>query len=295
MNPSDIFFRQQPIDYDTSLSCIIGGEETRSLTPRIFSELFAKLDLNVVYLNLRIPPGQLEDCVKGLKAIGVKTYFVTMPHKRSVMRLLDEIDPVAEAIGAVNLVVNENGRLIGRNSDMTGFMHPIRNMDLAGKKVLFLGSGGGGAACAFGLAEAGCELTILSRSSENAASLANNLKKHFGKAFKSGALSDDNLRREISDSFMLVNTTSLGYGSNAGKTPVPAALVHKDLIVYDIVFAHDTQLIQDSRGAGCLIFNGNDMLASQTKIFIEAMTGVTQPESVIEVAKSAGDKALTKH
>jgi len=288
IKPDDLCFRQQPFDYNTAMTCIVGGEDTHSLTPRIYSEVFAKLDLNIVYLNLRILQERLEDTVRGLKAIGVRAYFVTMPHKRSVMQFLDEIDPVAEAIGAVNLVVNDCGRLVGRNSDVAGFMHPLGDIDLAGKKVLFLGSGGGGSACAYGLTKANCELTILSRNEDHAAALANNLRKHFGKDFRSYALNEDNLRREISDAFLLVNTTSLGYGMNADKTPVPASLLRKDLVVFDIVNAYNTPLIRDSKAAGCLTFNGNDMLAFQTKILIEALTGEEQPASVVEICKNAG-------
>lgn len=289
---SALSYRQRPLSSQTGFTCQIGGENNHSITPLIYSEVFEKTGLDMVYLSLSIPPAQLEDTVRGLKAMGLKAFFVTMPHKRAIMPLLDEIDPAAKAIGAVNLVIREDGRLKGYNGDVTGFMYPLKQWDLHGKKIVFLGSGGAGAACSYGLAQAGGELTILSRRQEHAAALAENLQVHFGKRYPSAALNEQTLERELKDAWMLVNATNVGYGEKSDQTPVPARLLRPDLLVYDIVNAPRTPLIRDAQAAGCRTWDGNDMLAYLSKLFLEALTGAEQPEEVAEISRQAGRKAL---
>ena len=289
---NDICFRQNPIDAYTMFTCQIGGENNHSVTPLIYSEVFEKAGLNIIYMSLSILPEHLEDAIKGMRAMRLKAFYITMPHKKTVMQYLDEIDPDAAAIGAVNLVINENGKLKGYNGDVTGFMYPLKDMELKNRKVLFLGSGGAGAACSFGLAQAGADLVILSRNADHAKALADNLTKSTGRAYKSAAMTEENIEAEIKDAYMVVNSTNVGYGDMADLTPVPERLLRKDLIVYDIVNTPATPLIQAAQRTGCLTFDGNDMLAFLSKVFIEALTGEKQSDEIVKISREAGIKAL---
>ena len=287
-----IGFRSSPINGETTLTGILGGDTSHSVTPFLYSEIFERLGLNTVYLCFNTTPENLANAVNSIRGFSIKAMYITMPYKQKVIPLLDEVDPMANAMGAVNLVVNNGGILKGYNIDMLAFMGPLKKTPLKGEKVVLLGSGGAGSACAFGLAQAGAELTILSRTEESAASLAQRVTDYFGTKAVGISNSEDRLRNELADAFMVVNSTDIGYGSKEGQTPVPAEFLRKDLIVYDVVNASNTPITRDARACGAKVFDGMDFLAYGTKEFVQALTGKETSQAVVDLALEVGQKVL---
>ena len=154
---------------------VIGDPIDHSLSPNIHSAAFRELNLDSSYIGYRIPKGELEGGVEGLKKIKITGFNVTIPHKIEMMKYLDKIDESCSIIGAVNTVVNNKGILKGYNTDMDGFLEPIkkRNIPLQDKKVLLIGAGGAARAIVAGMAkEKAKSLDIVNRTIENANNLS---------------------------------------------------------------------------------------------------------------------------
>ena len=171
---------------------------------------------------------------------------VTIPYKKDVIPYLDEIDPLALRLGAVNTIVKRNGMLRGYNSDYYGFLSMVRrtNIDVAGKKALILGSGGASATAQAALQDLGAQVVVISRSGENN---YENLHLH-------------------ADAALLVNTTPVGMYPNTGKAPVDVSRFPKLEGVLDVIYnPARTQLLLDCEKLGIPGFNGLWMLVAQAK------------------------------
>ena len=170
-----------------------------------------KAGLDYVYVALPVPPEKLRTAVAGLQAMGFAGWNVTIPHKQAIMPLLDEIDEDARIIGAVNTVIHKDGRLIGHNTDVTGFLLPFkrRGIDLRGKKAALLGAGGAARAVIWGLLREGVSsLAIGVRNPRKAEPLIEEFAPY-------GILhihhwEDEAFREELGEADLLVNTTPLG-------------------------------------------------------------------------------------
>ncbi|MEM3041888.1 MAG: shikimate dehydrogenase, partial [Nitrososphaerota archaeon] len=136
---------------ETKLYGLIGYPVKHSLSPVMQNAAFEACGLNSVYIPLRVPPSSLKDAVDGLRAIDIGGFNVTIPHKVSVIRCLDGLDPSAAMLGAVNTVVNRNGKLIGYNTDGAGALEALRkaNVNVEGLNVVILGAGGAARAIAY--------------------------------------------------------------------------------------------------------------------------------------------------
>jgi len=154
---------------------VIGDPIDHSLSPNIHSAAFRELNLDSSYIGYRIPKGELEGGVEGLKKIKITGFNVTIPHKIEMMKYLDKIDESCSIIGAVNTVVNNEGILKGYNTDMDGFLEPIkkRSIPIQNKKILLIGAGGAARAIVAGMAkEKAKSLDIVNRTIENANNLS---------------------------------------------------------------------------------------------------------------------------
>ena len=152
----------------TKICGLIGDPVEHTMSPVMHNAAFEKLGLDYAYLPFRVKPEELPQAVSGLKALNATGFNVTIPHKVAVIPLLDELDPLAEKIGAVNTVVNDNGVLKGYNTDASGFLQALleRRVEPAGKNIVLLGAGGAARAIAYILAERNVHLTILNRREE---------------------------------------------------------------------------------------------------------------------------------
>lgn len=132
------------INAKTNLLCLIGSPVEHSFSPNIHNYLIKKNNLNMKYMCFNVKSDELENAIKGIKALGIKGCNVTIPHKVEIIKHLDEVDKNALLIGAVNTVKNEGGKLIGYNTDGVGFVKSItdKGYDICNKKVLIIGAGG---------------------------------------------------------------------------------------------------------------------------------------------------------
>ena len=154
---------------------VIGDPINHSLSPNIHSAAFRELNLDSSYIGYRIPKGELESGVEGLKKIKISGFNVTIPHKIEMMKYLDKMDESCSIIGAVNTVVNNEGTLKGYNTDMDGFLEPLkkRNISIQDKKILLIGAGGAARAIIAGMSkEKAEEVDIANRTTKNAEKLS---------------------------------------------------------------------------------------------------------------------------
>jgi shikimate dehydrogenase len=271
------------IDANTSFFGIIGNPVAHSLSPVMHNQAFATIGYNAVYLAFRVI--NLDSAIKGVKALNFKGVSVTIPHKVAVMECLDEIDATAAHIGAVNTIVNRQGRLIGYNTDCPGALEALRTQTtIQGKSVALIGAGGAARAIGFGLVAAGGQVTVLNRSRTNGERLAGDLKAEFS------SLNDWQPNRyEI-----LINTTSVGMHPDTDATPIPKEHLSEDMVVMDIVYNPiKTRLLREAEAKKCRTINGVSMFVFQGAQQFELWTGQKAPveimhQAVLEALKDQG-------
>ena len=252
---------------------------------------FEGLGLDYVYLPFRVREEELEKAAHGIRALNIRGLNVTMPHKVAIINFLDRLDPLAERIGAVNTVVNDEGILTGYNTDATGFLQALleKGIEPKGRRVAVIGAGGASRAISFALAERGASLIILNRHRFKAEELAKRIAS-FNQNVKALALDERNLAEALSWADVLVNATSLGMSPEVDKTPVPAGMLRQNLVIFDIVYTPlKTRLLREAEQAGARIVEGLDMLVRQAALSFEIWTGMKAP---IELMREAARRAL---
>ena len=256
--------------------------EPFSLAVRIHTAAYQALDLDYTFVCFGVENPEL--AVQAIRTLGIRGMSVSMPYKAAVMPFLDEIDPAARAIGAVNTINNQNGRLIGYNSDFIGAVRALQEAtDLNGQKLALLGAGGAARAVAYGTKQAGAQVTIFNRSAERGKALAQDLGVDFG-----GSLRDF----VATDFAILVNATSVGFRAPE-RNPIEQEL-HADLLVMDIAFIPvRTKLLQDAAKAGCRTIPGTRMLLHQACKQVELYTERPAPLAVMEKALLDAIEAMT--
>jgi shikimate dehydrogenase len=279
----------------TKVCGLIGDPVEHTMSPAMHNAAFEKAGLDYIYLPFHVKPEHLPQAVNGLRALNAKGFNVTIPHKVAVIPLLDSLDPLAEKIGAVNTVVNDEGRLRGYNTDAEGFLRALleKGIKPGRKKVVVLGAGGASRAISYILAEKGTRLTILNRQQELewAQDIADIIKEDFGRTVD--VLELGHIGEVLDGVDVLVNATSVGMSPANDKSPVPAALLKNVPVVFDIVYNPiKTKLCLDAAAAGAKIISGVDMLAWQGALAFEKWTGKTAP---VELMRQEAIKMLEKH
>ena len=275
----------------TRVCAIIGDPVEHSLSPVMHNAAFSFLGLNLVYVAFTVTAKELQTAVLGAKSLGIRGLNVTMPHKNAVINHLDKLDKNAEAIGAVNTVLIEDGKLTGYNTDGVGAITALHENGVKTEetKIVLLGAGGSAQAIAYHAAQEAEELVILNRTTKNAECLVNDLRKSFDSKINAGTLSVDVLKKELKDADILVNATSVGMHPNVDQSPVPKDLLRSDLCVMDIIYNPlETKLAKDAKAVGAKVVSGLDMLVYQGAVSFEIWTNCPPP---VDVMKKA---ALTK-
>lgn len=275
--------------------CVIGFPISHSLSPRIHNRAFRALKISAQYEAVEVKPEKLaafmktfRDCFDGAN--------VTIPHKETVMKFLDEVAPEARAIGAVNTIVKRGKKLIGYNTDVYGALEALNagftskagprsrskppqvaHPFLRGKKVLILGAGGAARAIVYGLTKAGADVMILNRTLSRAKKLAREFRCAYPK--NSDATS---LKALLGTSNIIINTTSVGmmrHGKLSSDSPLPQLIAclqnsKKKPIVMDIIYRpRMTKFLRDAKRAGCPIITGDKMFLAQADKSFELWTG----------------------
>jgi shikimate dehydrogenase len=247
--------------------------EPFSLGVRIHTAAYRELGLDYTFVCFGVENPEL--AVQAIRTLGIRGMSVSMPYKSAVMPFLDELDPAARAIGAVNTINNRNGRLTGYNTDFIGAVRALQEAtDLTGQALAILGAGGAARAIAYGAQQAGAQVTLFNRSTERGRALAMDLGVNFG----------GSLRDFVATNFaILVNATSVGFrapdANPLGQTLEP------HLLVMDIAFIPvRTKLLRDAEKAGCRTITGTRMLLHQACKQIELYTERQAPLAVMEKA-----------
>jgi shikimate dehydrogenase len=273
------------INAHTQFCGVIGNPIEHSLSPAIHNAAFQKLGLNFVYLAFRVEA--IGDAMKGLRALGnFRGASVTIPHKVAAVPLLDAIEPTARHIGAINTIVAAGGALTGYNTDAIGALRALREggVELKGRQVVILGSGGAARAIAFALGtETGIErLTILGIDSQERTALARDLQSKTGMTVQESLLDEEALQKMLPDTHVLIHCTPMGMSPKVNETAVPAALLHTGLTVMDIVYnPRDTQLLKDAKARGCRTIPGLEMFLYQAAAQFELWTNQAAPAEVM--------------
>ena len=275
-----------PINGKTQLIGLIGWPVSHSFSPAMHNAAAAALGLNWAYVPLPVAPENVATAVQSLSSLGIRGINVTVPHKQAVMPLLDELEPGAEAIGAVNtIVVGENGRLTGHNTDWSGFLADLQahNILVAGRDCVLLGAGGSARAVAYALARSGARVHILARRVAQAEQLVADLRPYLPQAqLTSHPFTQLNQVAELFPAPLIINSTPLGMTPNENTSPWPADLPFPaEAIVYDLVYnPRHTRLMQQAETAGCQAINGLGMLVQQGAKAFALWTG-QQPDTAV--------------
>ena len=270
-------------DSRTKLLGLIGDPVEHSLSPALHSFLLERADLNYCYLVFRVAREALAAAISGMRALGIRGLNVTIPHKEAVVPLLDGLSLGAEAVGAVNTIVNADGRLIGHNTDIRGFLTPLETRGIAvrGKRAVVVGAGGAAAAAAYALLSAGAEVAIVNRTPERARALARRLSR----AGAAEAAGTEALPALLPRADLLVNATPVGMWPRADGIPVPPELLREGLVVYDLVYVPTrTRLLREAGARGCVVIGGLEMLVRQGAGALELWTGYRFGEGDIRAA-----------
>lgn len=273
-------YRVPVLNKNTEIFGLLGNPVGHSMGPYMHNGAFKENGVNGVYVPFKVEEVSL--FMGAVKEFGIKGVSVTIPHKKRVMEFLDEIDPVAKKIGAVNTVVNRNGKLSGYNTDCPAAINALERVMAESDKqsaslkdcnVVVLGAGGAARAIAFGLKEKEANLTIINRTFDSAIDLAEEVG-----CYCVQYESIDNVEMDV-----LINTTSVGMYPDVSNSPVNSQLLKEGMVVFDIIYNPlETKLLQDAKSKGCITLNGVEMFVNQASLQFDLFTGSKAPVKLME-------------
>jgi len=271
----------EKISGNTKIYGIIGYPVNHSFSPKMHNAAFAELKMDAMYLPFSVRPENISQAIDGIKALNISGFNVTIPHKSSIMQYLDEISPIARKVGAVNTVRNINGRLIGTNTDVSGFISSLKALNFSPlkKNIGLIGAGGSARALITGLAEAGAsQILIYNRTIER----AKELELEFSESFPMIMIKSVSLEKIKNYHLdLLVNSSSVGMESN--ESPIDLNLDHKIEHIVDIIYIPtQTRLMRQAKELGIPNINGLGMLLYQGCEAFKFWTDLPAPESIMQ-------------
>ena len=277
----------------TELLGLIATPIRHSKSPVMHNAACRALGLDYAYLAFDIQPDQLEDAVKGFKALNVRGWNVSMPYKTTIGQYLDHITPIAKMCGAINTVINDHGVLTGTITDGTGYMTALKDqgIDIIGKKMTIVGAGGAATAIVMQAALDGVkEISIFNIKDASWDRALENVEKINSQTQCKAQLFDLNdhetLRKEINESIIFTNATNVGMGKLEGKMVLPdTSYLRKDLIVSDVIYMPEkTKLLEEAEKIGCKTINGLGMMLYQGAASFKLWTDQDMPIDVVKEA-----------
>jgi shikimate dehydrogenase len=275
---------QNKFNLDTKIIGLFGHPIRHSYSPFMHNITFELLSLNYIYLPFDVPITNFKDAVKGIVALGIKGFNVTIPHKENIIPFLKNVSEEASIIGAVNTVVNDNGVLSGFNTDVTGIIEtllPFKD-EILNEEVSILGAGGAARSAIYALIRhfKPGRINIINRTEQKSESLKDYFKTrmHFNQ-LKSVQLFTPDLTDILKNSKLIINTTSVGMSPNVDDSVINELQAFtKDQIVFDIVYNPvKTKFLQTAQNSGAKTINGLKMFVHQGAKSFELWTGVQMP------------------
>lgn len=289
------------INAKSTVCAVIGHPIGHSLSPAMHNAAYKALGINWVYVAFDVT--NIQEALIGMRGLGVRGLSVTIPHKLAVMEHLDEIEPIAEAVGAVNTVINEDGRLIGTNTDGYGAVASLRAVtDPEKQEVLMIGSGGAARGVAFALAkDCSCpcmnfvgrkedreERDLLAKQVGEFAGIPTRTTHDLAEDITGGRLAE-----LMESAGIVVHTTPVGMAPNVDGCLLPPEFWRKGQVAFDLVYnPFETKLLSGAREAGCITLNGLPMLAHQGAEQIRRWTSQNPSvEVMLDAAKAQMEEA----
>ena len=236
----------------TKLTAVIGDPVTHSLSPLLHNAIYADEKVDAVMLAFGNP--SIENLVTAIRTLPIHLGAVTMPHKQSIMPLLDVIDSTAREIGAVNTVVNRAGKLHGYNTDIVGIAEALSAVSLKGGNALLVGAGGAARTVAFHLQKEGANIFCTNRDRAQAEELCSAFSGTFIEAADFDKFSFD----------LIVNATPIGMRPNEAATPFPEELIKEGSSVFDLVYSPlETRLLSSAKRRYARAISGLTMFLAQ--------------------------------
>ena len=273
------------ISGSTTLVGVIGNPVKHSLSPVILNAAFREAKMNWVYTAFETPEEKLADAISGIRALGIAGLSVTMPHKASVCPLLDEISDSAKTLQAVNCIVNDAGNLKGHNTDGDGFLDAVKHdagMDIAGKKVLVIGSGGSARSIIHSLGKAGArEIAVMNRTKKKAFD-ALELAGPVGRYVEENEISE-----VVSEADLVINATPIGMSDTRNTTnfPIEPNLFTKGQLAVDLIYHPiSTPWMKALRDREVEAHGGLSMLIFQAARAFKLWTGKEAPVDAMRKA-----------
>ncbi|TWE02466.1 shikimate dehydrogenase [Neobacillus bataviensis] len=253
---------------------VLGNPIGHSMSPVMHNDLFSLYNIDAEYLPFLVQEDELRDAVNGLRALGAGGFNVTVPHKSSIIPFLDEVDELAASIGAVNTVVNKDGKLIGYNTDGLGF---LKGLDayinkIEGQKILVIGAGGAARAIYFTLAkEKPMQIDIANRTLEKAVQLIEECPY----SISSKALTLKDASSELGEYDLIIQTTMIGMEPNITEQPITLEYLRENSVVCEIIYNPlETRILREAKSIGATVQNGIDMFVYQGALAFEKWTGI---------------------
>lgn len=274
---------------NTMVIGLLGHPIKQTYSPFIYNMAFDINKLDFIYLPFDVPASNLRNAIKGIIALGIAGFNVTIPHKVNIMQLLNNVSEDAAVVGAVNTVVNDQGKLSGYNSDVYGILKSLEKYKnvLSGQEMTVLGAGGGARAVVYTLIRyfKPAKINLINRTEQKAEAL----KTYFSEKmkfdnFKCYELFPPNLVEILQNSKLIVNATPVGMFPESDDAIIPLEKsFHKEQIVFDLVYNPTrTKLINIAAKQGADVINGIPMLVNQASKSFELWTGETMPvESIV--------------
>lgn len=280
------------IDEGTRIVGVIGHPIDYTLSPSIHNAAFESMGLNWVYLPLRVPPGQLEPSIHGLRSLGFEGANVTIPHKVEVVGLVDGLIGDAAKLGAVNTLMRKGTKLLGYNTDVEGFRAFMREkgIDCEDRSAMVIGAGGAARAVALALATEGISrLYILNRTEKRSREMAAMLKGSTGLSEISLGTFDEDISGILGDCELLINCTPLG-SLDGGELPIEYGRLRNGVWAVDLKYhLRETGFMIEAAARGALTANGEGMFLNQAALSFRLWTGMAPPK---EEMKAAFDRAI---
>ncbi len=279
---------RQALTGTTGVLGVIGDPIAHSLSPAMQNAALEALGLDYIYVPFHVSPLCVKEAIAGMKALGIRGLNVTIPHKVAVLQYMDEVEPVAGLIGAVNTISNEDGCLIGYNTDACGFLISLRkeaDRDVQGQRVTILGAGGSARAIGFQLAVSEIEqLVIANRTRSSAVALAEEISRKTG--CPAAGVGLDEVEAQLPSTDILVNTTPLGMHPRVDTMPpVNLRKLPASALVCDIVYnPSETLLLKNAAACGLQTLPGLGMLVYQGAAALEIWLKVSPPTDVMKAA-----------